>query len=125
MNNPWEMLTGITKPPHIKINNQKLTKAQEIVKMAESGILDSKDIARALNTTEEYVRTILVPKKLLNDKRLLGRKVGCFDENGNCIKRYNAITEASLDVGRADSTIHNAIKKGWKSAGYYWRKLND
>ncbi|MCW5597669.1 MAG: hypothetical protein KIT59_00915 [Nitrosomonas sp.] len=125
MNNPWEMLAGITKPPHIKINNQKLTKAQQIVKMAERGIIDSKDIARALNTTEQYVRTILVPKKLLNDKRLLGRKVGCFDENGNCIKRYNAITEASLDVGRDDSSIHNAIKNGWKSAGYYWRKAND
>ena len=125
MSNPWEMLAGITKPPHIKINNKKLTKAQEIVKMAESGILDSKDIARALNTTEEYVRTILVPKKLLNDKRLFGRKVECFDENGNLVKRYNAITEASSDVGRSDSTIHKAIKNGSKSAGYYWRKVND
>jgi len=48
-----------------------------------------------------------------------------FDENMNLIAEYPSMREAERKNNMANGSISKAIKKGWKSHGYYWKIKNN
>lgn len=48
------------------------------------------------------------------------RKIKKIDNNNQCIKVYNSITEAAKEINRDVSSLCEAIKEHHRCAGYYW-----
>ena len=55
----------------------------------------------------------------------LTRKVQQYDQEGNLIKTFNSIKEASKETGIDDSSIGRACRINSKSGGFIWKYAND
>ena len=66
-------------------------------------------------------------KKIKRSKtNSVGREVICYDTNGNKIKSYSSVTEASRDCGISDTAICNCCNGKTKTSnGYVWKYYHD
>jgi len=48
-----------------------------------------------------------------------------YDVKGNFIKKHNNVAEASKNLNISTGAIRNAIQKGYKGGGYYWKNLTE
>ena len=67
-----------------------------------------------------------IKKRKKDSKHNYGRKVACYDLNGNFIKLYNSIEEASNFNNVSDTAISQVCKGiTKKSNGYKWKYVDD
>lgn len=53
-----------------------------------------------------------------------GLHIGIFDKQGNCIKEFNSMSEASRNTGINYASIHDCVKGKQKHAGgYIWKAI--
>ena len=51
------------------------------------------------------------------------KKIAAFDENGNLIKQFDSIDEASCWAKVDASNVSRAVNYGRKTAGFYWKNI--
>jgi hypothetical protein len=68
------------------------------------------------------IKTGLRPS-LKNNKKL-STPVEQRDLNGNLIKVFPSIKQASIETGVDQTDISRGIRKGWKYGGYQWSRAN-
>ena len=55
--------------------------------------------------------------KTIKDNRII-----CYDLNGNYVKTYKSIRDASISLGKSEQVIRDCLKGKYKTAyGYKWR----
>lgn len=75
-------------------------------------------------TNMNNVNTIAKIKRVSTNS--LGRKVCCYDLDGNLIKTYDSITEASKDNNVCDTAIHNCCNGKTKTSnGFMWEYCDE
>lgn len=52
------------------------------------------------------------------------REVEMYDKGGGTIRRFTSISEAGRYVGVTPQSVGQAVKKGYKCRGYFWRYTN-
>jgi hypothetical protein len=49
--------------------------------------------------------------------------VGQYNDKGDLVNTFLSIKDAANFINRKPNTLSIAIKKGYKSNGYYWKKI--